>query len=844
MTKACSKLSPHRSPKQFRWLALLVVSLLSILLISSSGVAAWESHYAVTGRSPFNQPQFYPVAQVPPSDRYLPASAWFGRLILPSVQEQGDLDWVWLEVEQSPEEYKDLVGKRVRLEWQITPEVQQYVAAVTQDVKFTPEVEKSLRTTGNLYPVRLNGRSRVGPLQAIAGARPKDDVMVSLREAIVSRSPSGVTALQIATEPAMDTGRYMALVKILQPLANSKFTPKVCSGVQPCPSELFQVQHYNRATQQFDGVQETIRIPQQPKDGFGVFASTVRDLEKSSAGEAGWYVYGAPDKDGLFIVQAIKPRSLMQLTPQQVILDAGEGLNYINYGNWKDTKQRKGTLQTVLVDANNKESQIAIGQWQEGDRALVMHLFGGRGGKHGEKPLFGTVTGHFSYGLADVVRDRFTNELQLDVNYEQIYATNIEGFISGTNTWANYMGNLQRGWLGTRPVSDVLVKLDAIGQDYDFGGTKLSSFTELTRQLHIIAARYRIGDGTGAANVTAATSCVQDSSQALFSTIQNIRKIVESSPEIQQWWSSHPDDPTVKRFERLVALGNDLQRQLTPLGIVRSDWESNASALSGTGLESGEFLRAGDGTANILTALASWRTILPRQAQDELSILFLRHGAALWFLRTNQVGGNDPDIVPIAPTKVFGQWTIPGTQIPILSILFTRILGAIQLPSSSDWWITVLALVGYGAIALPIGFLQNFLKVRPWKASKWQYALLALRLFFLPALVEEFVFRVLLLPYPRAGITVQQWLFWAIFSLILFILYHPLNAKTFYKAGGSTFLKPTFLLLTGLLGFVCTLVYFLTGSLLTITLIHWVVVLVWLVILGGMERLGKPNKVL
>ncbi|MDX2244829.1 MAG: CPBP family glutamic-type intramembrane protease [Leptolyngbyaceae cyanobacterium bins.302] len=842
------KLADFRMRKGLRWLmglGLSVAMTVTIGLLFAHPLAAWESHYAVTGRAPFNQPEFYPLGQTPPRDRYRPTANWMGRLILPSVQAQGETDWVWMEVHLAPDAAQDLIGKRVRLEWSQSPDVQQDVAAVTQDVKFTPEVEASRRKTGNLYPVRLNGRSRVGPLQAIAGARPKDDVIVRLPDATVVQSTEGKPTLQIATEPLLDSGRYVALVQILNPIAKPQWIPKACPGSKPCSSELFQVQHYNPATGQFDGVQDTVRIPQQPADGFGVFASTSRELERSPAGKAGWYLYGAPDKSGLFTVQAIQPRSLMQLNPEQVILDPGKGLNYIDYNNWQDTEQRKGTIQTTWIAPKQLPAQTAIAPvpeaakelFQIGTRALVMHLFGGRGGKHGEGSALGTVTGHFAYGVAEVVTDPFTGEPQFEVNYQQVYATNIEGVIAGTNTWVNYMGDQQRGWLGTRPVSDVIVKLDEIGQDYDFGGIKLSPLDEFLRQLHIIMARYRIGDGTGAANVTAATSCVQDSNQALFLTIQRIRETVASSPAIQQWWSAHPNDPTIQRFERLIALGNDLERQLTPLGIVRGDWKSNAEALSGTGIQAPEFVRAPDGAENILTALTSWRTILPRQAQDELSILFLRHGASLWFLRTNQVGGNDPDIVPIAPTEAFARWTLPGTNIPVGSIVFTRILGAIDLPSAGDWWVTGWVALFYSAIALPVGFLQNFLQFKPLRLPAHRYLLLALRLFFVPALVEEFVFRVLLLPYPRAGITGQMWVLWAIVSLIIFIAYHPLNAKTFYPPGNPTFLTVPFLTLTGLLGIACTIAYFLTGSLLTITLIHWMAVFIWLALLGGMERL-------
>jgi predicted Abi (CAAX) family protease len=748
-----------------------------------------------------------------------------------------------MEVYHAPTVAKELIGQRVRLAWSQNSAVQRDVAAVTVDVQFTPEVEKLRRTTGNLYPERLNGRSRVGPLQSLAGARPQDDVIVTLEQTTLNQRSDGKTELQIEAEPLLETGRYYTLVKILGSVADSspKFMPKACPGRRPCPSELFRVQHYNRASGKFDGELETVRIPQQPPDRLGVYASTPRQIEQSPAGIAGWYLYGAQDRSGLFTVQAIQPRSLFQLQPQQILAaDLGlDGANDpISRQIWRDPKQQRGTLKTILVDSNQPSPAEISATLPEGTRALVMHLFGGRGGQQGERPTMGTVTGHFSYGLATVIRDPFTDELQWQVGYQQIYATNPDGIISGANSWANYMGNLQRGWLGTRPVADAIVKLDLIDQDYDFGGITLSPLAELARQLRIISDRYRTGDGTGVANVTPAASCVQDSNQALFLTIQSIRDQVVASPEIQQWWADHPDDPTIRRFERLIALGDDLQQQLMPLGVVRADWQSNANALSGTQIEQRDFTPV-DSTATIRKAISSWRTILPRQVQDELNTLFLRHGATLWFLRTNQVGGRNPDIYPIAPTQALAVWTFPGTDSPIFSILLTRILSALRLPNPSEWGAVGLILVGYGAIALPIGFSQRFLKFRIWPAKPWQYLLLAVRLFLMPALLEEFVFRVLLLPSIR--IAGPVWLSWAAFSLILFIVYHPFNAKTFYKAGNPTFFNPVFLVLTGLLGFACTIAYFWIGSLLAIALLHWIVVTVWLTGLGGMAKL-HPNQ--
>jgi predicted Abi (CAAX) family protease len=49
--------------------------------------------------------------------------------------------------------------------------------------------------------------------------------------------------------------------------------------------------------------------------------------------------------------------------------------------------------------------------------------------------------------------------------------------------------------------------------------------------------------------------------------------------------------------------------------------------------------------------------MLPRWAHDEIATIFLKQGASLWFIRTNQVGGFDPDIQPKAPTAILGHRT-------------------------------------------------------------------------------------------------------------------------------------------------------------------------------------------
>jgi predicted Abi (CAAX) family protease len=96
----------------------------------------------------------------------------------------------------------------------------------------------------------------------------------------------------------------------------------------------------------------------------------------------------------------------------------------------------------------------------------LIHLFGGIGGENKEFTPAGTVSGHFAYGLARVIEEPLAQEPQFDIQYQQIYAHNSGGLISGTHDWSSYTGNMQRGWLGMRPISDVVVKLDSFIQPF------------------------------------------------------------------------------------------------------------------------------------------------------------------------------------------------------------------------------------------------------------------------------------------------------------------------------------------------------------------------------------------
>ena len=133
-------------------------------------------------------------------------------------------------------------------------------------------------------------------------------------------------------------------------------------------------------------------------------------------------------------------------------------------------------------------------------------------------------------------------------------------------------------------------------------------------------------------------------------------------------------------------------------------------------------------------------------------------------------------------------------QVPVVSTLLRRFTDAVFMPLTwLDRLIVLGILLSYGAIALTLGWRSNFLIWRPGRSNTKQVLFSLVKLFWMPALVEELVFRAALLPHPLEGATLISWVVWGIVSLILFVLYHPFSARTYYPAGNPTFFKPIFL---------------------------------------------------
>ena len=584
-----------------------------------------KNNYENYQRLPFIHPAYYPVKQTVPPELYRPIFTWMGRMILPEPEQRPTVRGTLFEVYHTDEAHRHLVGQVINLRYSEDPTVQKRVWSVTKDVYFNRKVEES-KLTGLVHPDRLNRWHLVNPLESIAGARPNDDVIVGLHEPIEIEEGE-TTSLYITHEPVQISGRYYGLVQFIGPT-----TPD---------GEEFQVVHFNRDTGQFDGVKETVCLPHVLPTMFKLAPSTSHNLEKSPLNSEGWYIYGAQNDDGIFVVQSLAPRELLRLQPEQVVLGKKETIRYLKKGVWGKEATQKGRVSSVLLDPNRQDGAEAVANWREGDQALIASVYGGITGRTPEPyAVMGKYYfGHFSYGTARVVREPLADELRFEIEYHQVYTNNIDGLISGALHWSRYLGDRQWGFAGFRPISDIVLKLDSFTEPYDLPTMRRSPLEAVVNTLELMTARYRIGDGTGGTYVGPANNCSQDSNQALYATIKRVDDLYRTRPDFQMMLKQNPDEED--RLEELIKLGKRLRGKLMPFGSARADWEYHLENL-GSNLEDGM-------VANLWRGVFSWRTILPAYAAYTIARVFVEQGASAWVLRTNQIGGDEPNIEPLPP---------------------------------------------------------------------------------------------------------------------------------------------------------------------------------------------------
>lgn len=119
-----------------------------------------------------------------------------------------------------------------------------------------------------------------------------------------------------------------------------------------------------------------------------------------------------------------------------------------------------------------------------------------------------------------------------------------------------------------------------------------------------------------------------------------------------------------------------------------------------------------------------------------------------------------------------------------------------------------------------------------WKPN-FDTALLRLMIIAIvvPALGEELLFRVVMLPKPDPQTPLPA--IRTVLALSLFVIWHPFQAFFVGDARAVIFCDPWFLVATAAMGFSCLRLYWRSGSIWSAIFMHWLIVIAWKSLAGG-----------
>ena len=181
-----------------------------------------------------------------------------------------------------------------------------------------------------------------------------------------------------------------------------------------------------------------------------------------------------------------------------------------------------------------------------------------------------------------------------------------------------------------------------------------------------------------------------------------------------------------------------------------------------------------------------------------------------------------------------------------------------NFPTVNGWvFIFLIIWLPHSLLLIILGYNSRLIKFQLAKPPERKqpritrfYLQLVGRIFFLPAIIEELAFRALFLPsaeemsLPTTNLSGIIWS--SLIGLIIYVYYHiPFGRLIDIRLGKqnlesnylNTFKQPIFLVLTSILGSCCTLTYIYCGSIWLSIIFHWLVVVVWIVFLGGYRKL-------
>ena len=157
-----------------------------------------------------------------------------------------------------------------------------------------------------------------------------------------------------------------------------------------------------------------------------------------------------------------------------------------------------------------------------------------------------------------------------------------------------------------------------------------------------------------------------------------------------------------------------------------------------------------------------------------------------------------------------------------------KLRSALALPSFRAWR----HLAVEAAWSLPLALLlcaAGGLATPGWAEDGDQLLRLAIIALIAPALGEELLFRVLLLPRPEDPAAPRR----VLLSIILFVLWHPPQALLFGPQWAAVVLNPAFLAAVAVMGLALARLYRQTGSVWPCMLLHWSAVVGWKAFFGA-----------
>jgi len=177
-------------------------------------------------------------------------------------------------------------------------------------------------------------------------------------------------------------------------------------------------------------------------------------------------------------------------------------------------------------------------------------------------------------------------------------------------------------------------------------------------------------------------------------------------------------------------------------------------------------------------------------------------------------------------------------------LAFDRLKEALlSWPNLNEWLFAFVVLLVYAVLALVINKRSQLFAFQRAKLSPFKTFLIIFIAIITPSLLEESLYRALLIPRVSEALLLPQQLSWMAVSLFLYVVSHPLIAWLFWPWSRTIFYRASFLMIVFILGLACSLLYYVSQSIWPAVMIHWFTIVSWKLFLGGPDfNLSKASQ--